>query len=161
MTVQNSSGGKRRTISVTSVFSAPPDAVWERLQYLETLQFIARPYATFAPLNQNNAFIWRQGATLTVRLKLFGLFSLGVHTIHIEEIDAQSRTIRSREYNQQVPVWNHTITLQPAGDGATRYTDTVEVGAGWKTPFVAAWARLFYRHRQRRWTALLTRRNSS
>jgi hypothetical protein len=36
--------------------------------------------------------------------------------------------------------------------------DTVEVRAGVLTPFIWLFAQLFYRHRQRRWRALVARR---
>jgi len=54
-----------------------------------------------------------------------------------------------------VPVGNHTIRLERIDSGHTRYTDEVEIGAGWKTPFVCLWAKLFYAHRQRKWVRLL------
>jgi len=35
------------------------------------------------------------------------------------------------------------------------YTDEIEIQAGWLTPGIWLFAQLFYRHRQRRWKALL------
>jgi hypothetical protein len=58
------------------------------------------------------------------------------------------------ERNRHVPVWNHAITVEDVG-GATRYTDSVEVCAGAKTPFICLWANRFYRHRQKKWRELL------
>ena len=45
--------------------------------------------------------------------------------------------------------------MEPAGRGRTRYTDQVEIRAGWKTPFVWLWANAFYAHRQKKWIRLL------
>lgn len=39
----------------------------------------------------------------------------------------------------------------------TEYTDEVEIGAGWKTPFVYLWAKAFYSHRQKKWIKLLNK----
>ena len=63
--------------------------------------------------------------------------------------------IYSMEWNKHVPVWNHNITLVRLDEGHTRYTDQVEIHAGWKTLFVWLWANLFYAHRQKKWVALL------
>ena len=62
--------------------------------------------------------------------------------------------IKSHEGNKHVPVWNHDITLKVLDDTHTRYTDRVEIKAGWKTPFVWLWANAFYAHRQRKWIRL-------
>ncbi|MBE7004664.1 MAG: hypothetical protein E7425_10385 [Ruminococcaceae bacterium] len=35
-----------------------------------------------------------------------------------------------------------------------RYTDRVEIRAGWITPFIWLWANAFYAHRQRKWITL-------
>ena len=45
--------------------------------------------------------------------------------------------------------------LKPIDHDHTGYTDEVEIHAGWKTPFVCLWAKLFYAHRQRKWIRLL------
>jgi len=50
--------------------------------------------------------------------------------------------------------WDHLIEIVPEAAG-TRYTDTVTIEAGWRTPFVAVFARVFYAHRQRRWRGLV------
>ena len=36
-----------------------------------------------------------------------------------------------------------------------KYTDIVEIDAGWKTVFVYLWAVCFYMHRQKKWIKLL------
>ena len=63
--------------------------------------------------------------------------------------------VSSREGNEHVPVWNHDITLIPLDGNHTKYTDRVEIRAGWKTPFIWLWANAFYAHRQRKWIHLL------
>jgi len=97
----------------SSVFPASRDVVFEKLQKLDTLQSIAKPYAVF-----------------------------------------------SREGNEHVPVWNHDITMIPVDGNHTKYTDQVEIRAGWKTPFIWLWANAFYAHRQRKWLRLLKEERS-
>ena len=140
------------TVRKTSVFPAPREAVLSRLQRLETLQYIAAPYATFVPVENSNDFTWKAGAVSSYRFGLFGIVPFGVHTIRIERFDVDG--IQSRESNPHVPVWDHLITLKDMGE-QTEYTDEVEIHAGWKTVFVWLWAKAFYAHRQRKWIRLL------
>ena len=135
-----------------SVFPAPRDEVLSRLQRLETLQYIAAPYATFTPVSKTADFRWEAGASSEYRFKLFGIIPFGIHTIRIERFDQDG--IQSREHNRHVPVWDHLIILKDLGD-RTEYTDEVVIRAGWKTVFVWLWARAFYAHRQRKWIRLL------
>ena len=136
----------------TSMFPAPREEVFARLQRLETLQYIAAPYAFFDPVEKDAGFSWQEGAASSYRFRLFGMIPFGVHTIRIERFDQNG--IQSREHNRHVPVWDHLITLKDLGD-RTEYTDEVVIRAGWKTVFVWLWARAFYAHRQRKWIRLL------
>ena len=136
----------------TSVFPASRKTVFEKLQKLETLQYIASPFATFEPVG-NAASKWEAGDESSYRFRLFGFIPYGTHTIRIIRFDPDR--ISSREGNEHVPVWNHDITLVSLDDDHTQYTDHVEIHAGWKTVFVWLWANLFYAHRQRKWVRLL------
>ena len=139
-------------VQKTSVFPAGRDAVFQKLQKLETLQYIAWPFATFEPVG-NAVPTWTVGGTFSYRFRLFGVIPFGTHTIHIVRFDPES--IRSREANEHVPVWNHDIIMEPVDANHTEYTDRVEIRAGWKTAFIWVWANAFYAHRQRRWIRLL------
>ena len=136
----------------SSVFPASRDVVFEKLQKLETLQAIAKPYASFEPVGTLEP-VWTVGGTSAFRFRLFGVIPFGTHTIHIVRFDPEG--VSSREGNERVPVWNHDITMIPLDGSHTRYTDRVEIRAGWKTPFVWFWAKAFYAHRQRKWISLL------
>ena len=136
----------------TSVFPACREEIFDRLQRLETLQYVASPFASFIPEDENDDTIWQTGSTSSYRFRLFGVIPFGTHTIRIERFDIDC--IQSREHNGHVPVWDHRITLREAGSH-TKYTDEVEIRAGWKTPFIWIWANAFYAHRQRRWKKLL------
>ena len=136
----------------TSVFPAPRGEVLSRLRHLETLQYIAAPYATFTPVSKTSDFRWEAGDSSDYRFKLFGIIPFGIHTIRIERFDQDG--IQSREHNRHVPVWDHLIILKDLGD-RTEYTDEVVIRAGWKTVFVWLWARAFYAHRQGKWIRLL------
>lgn len=139
-------------VQKTTLFPASKETVFSRLQQLETLQHIAKPYATFEPVGEVSN-IWTVGSTSSYRFRLFGLIPFGTHTIRIVRFDPDG--VSSREGNEHVPVWNHDISLEAADSDHTRYTDRVEIQAGWKTFFVWLWANVFYAHRQRRWVRML------
>ena len=136
----------------SSVFPASRDVIFEKLQKLETLQYIAEPYTTFEPVGVAKP-VWEAGSTSAYRFRLFGVIPFGTHTIHIVRFDPEG--VSSHEGNKHVPVWNHNITMIPVDENLTRYTDRVEIRAGWKTLFIWFWANAFYAHRQRKWVRLL------
>ena len=139
-------------VQKTSVFPASKETVFCKLQQLETLQMIAKPYASFEPIGET-ASTWVAGSTSAFRFRLFGMIPFGTHTIRIVRFDPDG--ISSREGNEHVPVWNHDIALKAIDAEHTGYTDRVEIHAGWKTFFVWLWANAFYAHRQRKWIKLL------
>ena len=136
----------------SSVFPASREAVFEKLQKPEMLQYIAKPYAAFEPVGVEEP-AWKAGSTSAYRVRLFGVIPFGTHTIHILRFDPES--VSSHEGNEHVPVWNHDITMIPLDAYHTKYTDQVEIRAGWKTVFVWLWAHAFYAHRQQKWIRLL------
>ena len=145
-------------VQKTSVFPAKQETVFRKLQRLEMLQQVAWPYAAFEP-EDGTADIWTAGSTFRFRFRLWGVIPFGVHTIHIVRFEPDG--ISSREGNMHVPVWNHDIILVGLDSEHTRYTDRVEIRAGWKTVFVWLWAKAFYNHRQRKWIRLLKKEKIS
>ena len=146
---------KRRTVIKTSIFPSSKDTVFRLLRELNTLQYVAAPLATFSPLSGAEDMVWEKNSDFSFHLKLFGVLSAGIHTIHVAEFDEVSYEIYTNESNRYVPVWNHRITLKELKPQETQYTDEVEIYAGWKTPFIYFWAKGFYTHRQRKWIKLL------
>jgi len=150
---------KKQTIIKSSVFNASKDEVFRRLQKLETWQYIATPFAQFVPLGDEQSIKWREGETFSFKLFLFYKIPFGIHTIRVISFD-KNLGVSTHEHNKHIPIWNHKIHLETIDDDTTRYTDEIEIGAGWKTPFVALWARAFYAHRQRRWQKLLLKKSN-
>lgn len=146
---------KSKTVIKTSIFPASEKEVFDKLKSIQTLQYIAAPYATFTPVNASDDFTWKVGKTFSFHFKLFGVIPFGVHTINVIDFDEITTRIYTNESNTHVPIWNHTILLEPMDDNRLRYTDKVELYAGWKTPFVTLWAKCFYSHRQKKWLRLL------
>lgn len=68
--------------------------------------------------------------------------------------DGATRFIRDNGFGPLISRWDHWIAIATGEDGTTRYVDRVDIEAGALTGLVAAFARVFYAHRQRRWRAL-------
>ncbi len=149
---------KTQTITKTSIFNASKETVFNELQKLETLQYVAKGFASFTLLNDEKQLLWQPGQVLNFDFYLLGFISFGKHTIKVITFDIDNG-VYSEETNKHVPIWNHRIILEESDENKTRYTDEVEIYAGWKTIFVAFWAKLFYTHRQKRWKNLLKENN--
>ena len=145
------------TVKKSSVFPAAKDEIFRRLQKLKTLQYIAHPYATFKSVDDTEELTWQEDSAFAFHFKLFALVPFGVHTIKVIQFDKE-KGIYTQEGNKHVPVWNHKIILEKIDENTTKYTDIVEIQAGWKTLFVYLWANSFYAHRQRKWKRLLKRK---
>ncbi len=145
-----------RCLQLRKTLPASPERVWALVVKLETLQYIARPLLSFKPLDSFPGGVYQAGVSCRFSLRFLGFFPLGSHHIRILNCDQQEGVIRSFEHGSLTRQWNHTIRIQPAQDGQTLYTDLLELEGVWgMTWLIIAFARLFYRHRQRRWVRLL------
>ena len=153
------SGTRRVRFSVT--LPAPAEWVAAQLQSTAVFRHITAPLLRFAPSRGPWPAHWAPGA-LELRLSLFGLLPLGRQTAQISVSPGAAESdwprLRDNGHGQLMRRWDHRITLQSLPDGTTRYTDEVVLQARhlpWlMTPLSAAFAQLFYRHRQRRWRQL-------
>jgi len=136
---------------LSSVHPVSPEVFWEELQYPRSFLYVSAPLVRFAPHPDHPLpERWVPGRYL-VTMYLFGFLPLGEQWIAIS-LDAGKKKLHDQGHSRLISTWDHRIALEPAGAGQTRYTDTVEVGAGWLTPLVFAFARVFFWWRQRRWT---------
>jgi hypothetical protein len=147
-------------VTVRSVFDCPPEFVWDRVQTSSCFREIIWPVMRVEPVAGTSIpERWLDGKSIPLRMYLFGFLPLGRHTIHHAAVDPHARQIRSRESGTLVRKWWHDITVADAGDGRTLYSDEVEIACGPLTLPVAAFAWLFYRHRQRRWKKVIRKAN--
>ena len=69
------------------------------------------------------------------------------HSIKVVRFDKNTFSTYTNETNKMAPIWNHKIILKELDEKTTRYTDEVEINAGWSL--------IFCGHRQRKWLKLL------
>ncbi len=144
-----------RTVSISTHLPASPDAVWDHVQTPRLLHHVAWPLIRFVPKGAPwPAERWTEGRHETWMF-LFGLIPIGWQVIGIELPTATPgrHVVRDNGYGPLIRRWDHWIEIEPEGRG-TRYTDTVHIDAGLLTPLITAFAKIFYRHRQRRWRSL-------
>ncbi|MBV7540971.1 DUF3703 domain-containing protein [Acidovorax sp. sic0104] len=141
---------------------APPDWVALQLQSTEVFRHITAPVMVFTPADGAAwPTRWTVGE-LQVHMRLLGLLPLGSQAVRISIEPAQQAggwpILRDNGQGRLMCRWDHRITVQALPQGATLYTDDIDVAARYlpwlMTPLSAVFAWLFFRHRQRRWRAL-------
>lgn len=141
-------------ITVTTTLDCPPDVAWAAIQRPDLLLHVSRPLLRMKLVQPDEWPERWEHSQYLVRLHLFGILPAGEQVIRIEdpaaEPPAEHYAVRDRGWGSFAHTWDHEITLAPTPDGRTLYRDRVVVGAGILTPLVAAFAQVFYRHRQRR-----------
>ena len=144
-------------VDLSTTLPCPYDRVVALVKTPRLLQYVAAPMVSLTPV-EPAAFpdTWTTG-TYWVQLRLFGFLPFGKQAIVISmPLTTHGFELRDAGHSALIKVWHHMITVDPTSSG-TLYRDRVEVRAGVLTPFIWAFAQLFYRHRQRRWKALASR----
>lgn len=144
------------TVHVESVFDVGADEVWDRFRRIETMVYLLRGLLG-VPALKGARIEAAEGQVASPWILLFHVIPLHRHTIEVVEVDAGSRTIRTHEHGGLIRRWDHTLHAEALPGGRCRYADTVIIDAGWATPVVAAFAKIAYRYRHRRWPELLRR----
>lgn len=137
----------------STLLAASADAVWAAVKTPSAFRFVTRRLLVM-PVIRSRSGEWREGETVVGWVFLFGFLPFSRHHLHIARIDDSTRTLSSREFGGLIAMWNHDIEVVPVDSATSRYTDRIEIEAGFMTPVIALYARWFYRMRQRRWKAL-------
>ena len=145
-------------VSRSTHIALKPETVWAEVQKAGLLQHIAWPLVRFIPVDDAAFESFRPGGRYEVKLRLFGIIPFGTQWIVTSMHDADGtdwpKRLRDNGHSALISRWDHWITVMPEPNGGTHYSDEVEVSAGALTPFIWAFAQIFYWHRQRRWRGL-------
>lgn len=142
-----------RTVTVTTVLAAPADVVWSAVTTPHAFVHVANGMLRF-PAAERVDRPWRVGDELRGWTLLFGVLPFSIHRLTIVSIDHHGRTLVSHEGGGIIRSWRHELSTKPLDEHRCEYTDRIEIDAGPMTAMVAAFAAVFYRHRQRRWRRL-------
>ncbi|MUM19486.1 hypothetical protein FZI91_01360 [Mycobacterium sp. CBMA271] len=143
-----------KTVYLETELPTDADRVWGAMQYAGTFLYVCRGVFG-APALSGRTEPMRVGERGTARLWGLHLIPLYRHTIHVVEVDEETRTVRTNEHGGVLRTWNHTLHVEPAGDRRCRYSDRIEVDAGFLTPVIAKGVKVLFRYRQRRWHTLV------
>lgn len=142
---------------ICTELECPPAEAIRHVRTPRLLAYVAAPWIHFEAMEPPALpDEWKPGR-YRVRMKLFGVVPAGTQWIGIRAVEQRGERLLIHDMGTSalVRVWEHRIEISPAGDGRTRYCDRVRIDAGWRTPFVAWFARRFFAHRQRRWRRLV------
>lgn len=144
-------------LTLSTLLDCPFDQAAAHAKTLRLLQHVARPLMHITPEQPPPwPTEWPEG-THWASLRLFGVVPLGRQAIVISYPPFEGGVaLRDNGHSALIRRWDHRITLEPVGS-QTRYTDHLTLDAGWRTLPVWLFAQVFYRHRQRRWRALVRR----
>jgi len=142
-----------QTITVSTILDAPADVVWPAATTPHAFVHVAKGMLRL-PAAEHLDRPWRVDDEIRGWTFLFGVVPFSIHRLSIESIDHHSRTIVSDEGGGMIRSWRHELTTTPVGENQCQYVDRIDIDAGPMTPFVAAFAAVFYRYRQRRWRSL-------
>ena len=145
---------RTRTIRIETDLPTDADRVWEAMQQAASFLYITRGVLGFPALAGRTEPV-RAGEVASGWLFAFHVIPAYRHTIEVREVDAQSRSIVTHEHGGVLRRWDHTLHVEPTGEGRCRYSDTVVIDAGVLTPVVCIVATGLYRYRQRRWQRLV------
>ncbi|MBI1394292.1 MAG: hypothetical protein GC152_16310 [Alphaproteobacteria bacterium] len=148
-------------IRVGTILNAPADRVFEEARKPRLLQFVAGGdfggRLAFRPIDPL-AFpeTWEE-REYRVMMLWRGFLPIGEQIIGMELPTPENGRYFVRDNGRSATIsrWDHLITIEPTGDGRAAYEDRLDLDAGRLTPVIAAWAKGFYEHRQRRWARLV------
>lgn len=145
--------------SLSTYLDLPLEKVADLVKQPSTLFYVAKPFLVFRPIKgQDQPSRWQEG-TYWFYLYLWGMLPMGKQAVVISYPSGPDFSLLDDGHSRLIKKWRHLIKLTPEGKGC-RYQDILEIQAGLLTPLVAGFARLFYRHRQRRWRRLAERARS-
>ena len=148
----NGSRVKAKKLTVHSEIPMGIDASWDNVKTPALLEFVAKGMIKFKSINGDFPKQWQVGQTYGFKTLVFGIIPFGgIHYLFVAQLDDKNYILSTKEWDNGAKIWNHTISLSDLGDGKINYEDSIIIYAGMMTGFVASFAKLFYKHRQKRW----------
>ncbi len=144
------------TVRVSSKLHASADEVWCRLLTKASFLFITQRMMTFSNHDTWSDPLFSSGMSISTHVRFFGRGPAMPHQIRIARVDHVEREIDTEESGGLVSTWDHRMRVTPISADESLYADRIHLHAHWLTPLVWLYAWIYYRHRHKRWRALLT-----
>jgi hypothetical protein len=143
---------RTRFVSVSTELPLPADKAFALACEIETMEYVMRPLIVFAVSDEQRELAAGElpvGHEFVARLKLFGVLPLWKHRLTI--VSKTDNELYTNESSGPARIWNHRLTFVPLDKRNCRYTDEIEIERGVLGVGTAAFIRVFFRHRHRRW----------
>lgn len=145
-------------VQISTVLECPTERAWQEVQTSRLLCHIATPLVLFEAIVPTALPENWSDDKYQVRMWLFGFIPFANQWIVIQRGSVPGKyELLDDGYGDMIQTWRHLITLRPTPEGFTRYTDTVDIDAGFLTFGVWLFANIFFRYRQSRWRGLVKR----
>ena len=141
-----------KKLTVSSNIPISIEAAWENIQTPKLLQFVSKGMIKFNSAEGVFPKKWEIGQTYGAKMRIFGFIPFGgIHYLFIEKIDGESYEIATKEWDNSAKVWNHNVKMKDIGNGIISYEDSIVIYGGFITGLITVFAKVFYKHRQKRW----------
>lgn len=137
-------------VEISALYNADAETVFTEALHFDEMTEAMSGLATYVGLPEREVV---EGETLVVDITIWKVFKNTGHVMHVEKLDRENRILQSREHNNSLARWDHTLSVQPRG-GQAIWLDVVVVDAGWRTHLVALFAAYVYKRRHRHRQAL-------
>ena len=141
-------------VQAATTLNVPANWAWEALKRRDTFLFITRGIMRYRGADSWPEILMASGVEIETAVYPIGIFPGISDRIAIVSVDEEAMEVRTNESGGLIRIWNHTMKVEPLTESRCRYSDRIELDAGWLTPIIWSFASLFYRYRQFRWHRL-------
>jgi hypothetical protein len=143
---------KAKKLTVHSEIPMEIDTAWEHAKIPALLEFVAKGMIKFKSVNGDFPKQWEVSQTYEFETHVFGIIPFGgIHYLFVDKIDNSNYMLSTKEWDNGAKVWNHNIVMRDLGNGSIYYEDEITIYGGLMTGFITSFAKMFYKHRQKRW----------
>jgi hypothetical protein len=143
---------KAKKLIVHSEIPLGVATAWCNVKSPALLEFIAKGMITFKSVDGDFPKQWEVEKTYRVKMRVFGFIPFGgIHYLFIQKMDDDNFKISTKEWDMGAKVWNHDVIIRDLGNDSIYYEDAITIYGGLLTGFITAFAKRFYKHRQKRW----------
>jgi hypothetical protein len=132
-----------RELTVTARYPRDADTVFAEALSFDEMARATRGVAVYKDLPEGSM---EEGRTYTLNVTVWGVMRNPHYQVHVERLDHAGRRIQSREFGWMIRQWDHTLTVEPDGEGC-RWTDRILIDCSWATGYMSWVARTLYRKR--------------
>lgn len=146
-----------RKLTLGSIMNIDCNTAWRIVQESALFEFVCKPIIKFKPLEGKFPHSWKEQETVFTKMLLYGFVPFGGnHSLYFEKIDSSNKVLQTKEQDDALKVWNHTITINIFTSNSIYYKDEIIIYGGLFTCLITLWAKSFYKHRQKRWQLVIT-----